>query len=491
MNINVNSGNIQNLASIIKGEIVNTQTNATADLMKLLSGDVFSGKILNIINSDVQISVGDGQIINARLADSMNFNIGENVTFQVKENNGAQITIRPVETGNFSLEIISKALTSADLPMSEKNIEVVKELMKNQMPIDKQTINSILNQINLNKGSDVNAIVLMNKFKIPINPENIVKFQDYSNGNHRITSAIENLSNQLPQVVSDMSKSGQIKEAISLSQNISNQLPIDKNLKEFILKLIDSLGLNEKQSAPIKEMINSTKLNLNNIPNETLLKELLMSEEYKNVLKEAMRNEWTIDPKRFIQESIDKPQEMKDLYKSIYEGTDRLLKSLTETSSKTVQAAINNLTNVKSNINFMNSLNHIIPYVQIPIKMQNQTGHGDLYVYNNTKGKQYQEGEEVTAFLHLDLENLGATDVDIRMKDKKVSTNFTLDNDESMLIVEKHLPELKEKLEKRGYKAEYSVEVINNKQSESVMEIITNNIMPNVTIKRYSFDIRA
>ena len=131
-------------------------------------------------------------------------------------------------------------------------------------------------------------------------------------------------------------------------------------------------------------------------------------------------------------------------------------------------------------------------YVQIPIKMENQDKNGELYIYNKNPKKQFKENEELKAFLHLDMEYLGATDVDIRMKGKKVSTNFTLDNDESMMIVEKYLPELKEKLEKRGYEASYAVEVIGEKTGDSkALDNIINTVPGNVSVKRYTFDIRA
>jgi hypothetical protein len=54
---------------------------------------------------------------------------------------------------------------------------------------------------------------------------------------------------------------------------------------------------------------------------------------------------------------------------------------------------------------------------------------------NRNKGKQYEENEEIKAFLHLALEHLGATDIEVSMKGKDVSTNFTLDNDVSMKLL--------------------------------------------------------
>lgn len=486
MNINFN------LSSIIKGEIINPQNSQTSELLKLLSGDVFSGKILNIINNQVQINVGDGQIINARLADSMNFNIGDNIIFQVKENNGKQITIKPMQVQDQSLEIIGKALESADLQPTERNVQVVRALIENQMPIDRQSINNIITQLNQNKGADINTIVMLNKYEIPVTTENINSFQDYSTGNHRLSQAVTNLSIQIPEAVNDYVKAGDVKTALNIVNTINTEFNITSELREAINRAMANPGIPEQEIPVLKEMIETGKVNLKNINDENILKDLLTSKEFGRVLNESIKEHWTIDPMRFIQENISKPQELKNFYRDLYEGVDRLLKAMSENATKQSENVANNLSSLKSNINFMNSLNHVIPYIQIPIKMQNENGNGDLYVYNNTSGRQINEGDEVTAFLHLDLEHLGATDVDIRMKGKEVSTNFTLDNDESMRIVEKYLPELKEKLEHRGYKAEYSAKTLGESHnSDSVMDNIKGNTMPNVTVKRYTFDIRA
>lgn len=486
MNINLN------LASIIKGEIINPQNSQTSDLLKLLSGDVFSGKILNIINNQVQINVGDGQIINARLGESMNFNIGDNIIFQVKDNNGKQITIKPMQLRDQSLEIVGKALESADLQPTERNIQIVKALIDNQMPIDKQSINNIISQLNQYKGVDIDSLVLLNKYEIPVNQESINGFFDYSTGNHKLSQAVENIATQIPETVNKYVQSGDIKTAFNIVSSFCEEYNITPELKEVINKIINNQSIPPHDLDVLKEMLNTGKLNLKNINNDNILKEILISKEFGNVLKDSINERWTIDPTRFIQENISKPQEIKNFYRELYEDVDRLIKTMSEGSTKQNENVVNNLSNLKSNINFMNSLNHVIPYIQIPIKMQNENGHGDLYVYNNTSGRQINEGDEVTAFLHLDLEHLGATDVDIRMKGKEVSTNFTLSNDESMKIVEKYLPELKEKLEKRGYKADYSVEVSGEKStSNSVIENIKGKTLPNLTVKRYTFDVRA
>lgn len=43
---------------------------------------------------------------------------------------------------------------------------------------------------------------------------------------------------------------------------------------------------------------------------------------------------------------------------------------------------VNSLT---QNVEFMNHLNQIFQYVQLPIKLANETAHGELYVYSKKR----------------------------------------------------------------------------------------------------------
>ena len=54
-------------------------------------------------------------------------------------------------------------------------------------------------------------------------------------------------------------------------------------------------------------------------------------------------------------------------------------------------------------------------YAQIPLKMSGQHASGELFVYTNKKALAQGE-KDLTAFLHLDLDHLGSTDVSVRMR---------------------------------------------------------------------------
>ncbi len=146
--------------------------------------------------------------------------------------------------------------------------------------------------------------------------------------------------------------------------------------------------------------------------------------------------------------------------------------------------------NVRENIQFMNQLNQTYAYVQIPLKMAGQNAHSDLYVYTDKRKKHEKDGE-LTAFLHLDLDHLGSTDVSVKMRQKKVSTNFYLKDDISYQLLLEHLDELERRLENKGYQVK--IHVSNQEEKVNFVEDMIKQGAPSAggMVHRYSFDVRA
>ena len=98
----------------------------------------------------------------------------------------------------------------------------------------------------------------------------------------------------------------------------------------------------------------------------------------------------------------------------------------------------------------MNQLNQMYTYVQLPLQLQHAQARGELYVYTNKRNLAAKDGQ-VSALLHLDMENLGPLDVYVTMKDAKVNTNFCVADEEILVFLEQHMNLLTERLQKRGY----------------------------------------
>ena len=187
------------------------------------------------------------------------------------------------------------------------------------------------------------------------------------------------------------------------------------------------------------------------LTDKSAITDLFSSDSMKVLLKDVMGQQWTMKPDQL--ESTDK---IKELYDKLENQISRMENALKATGMEQ-PALAQTAADIRGNVDFMNQINQAYTYVQIPLKMNGQNASGELYVYTNKK-KLAQDGEkELTAFLHLDLDHLGSTDVSIKMLGKKVDTNFFFEDDASFALVEKHLPELEERLNKKGYTCKLTV----------------------------------
>ena len=141
----------------------------------------------------------------------------------------------------------------------------------------------------------------------------------------------------------------------------------------------------------------------------------------------------------------------------------------------------------------MNDLNHMFQYVQLPLKMNGQNTHGDLYVYSNKK-KAMQDDGTVSAILHLDMEHLGPVDVYVKMRDNHVKTNFYLADDEMIDLIMSHIDVLNDRLTKRGYQMEAKMHLQEEGMEEEdapVREMLKGNLGRMSLLSHSSFDALA
>ncbi|MBQ1902159.1 MAG: flagellar hook-length control protein FliK [Lachnospiraceae bacterium] len=242
-------------------------------------------------------------------------------------------------------------------------------------------------------------------------------------------------------------------------------------------------------SVSVKEFLNTVTTALSsqqNVSRDALLK-MISSSPYKSLLKNLMEESWTIKP-----ESLKEENKIQNLYeklevhmKQLEEAAKQLTGNANNPFSKVAQ-------NVQSNIEFMNQVNHAFTYVQIPLKFANQNATGDLYVYSNKRGKG-EESDELSAFLHFDLEHLGSTDISVKLKNKNVDTQFFMDDDQAFELVQSHIDILQKRLEDKGYNAKITVS-----ENREPVNLISDFLKKEVSvgngdniIQRYSFDVKA
>lgn len=283
----------------------------------------------------------------------------------------------------------------------------------------------------------------------------------------------ENIAeNSLGSVMTDE----QLKE---LNEQIKSLLP-DKAGNEISLYSKDDSIVGTLND--IKELLKNTAAD-----KQTLLK-LFSGSGFKAMIKNALTRQWMITPEQLKESDKQLTDKIGRLYEKVSEQLDKMQEIIK--SSGVVKENVSALAeNIRGNIEFMNQVNNVYTYVQIPMKMNGHNASGQLYVYTNKKNITDPD-KELSAFLHLDMDNLGATDVSIKMLKKEVSTNFYMDNDESYILIERFLPKLEEKLRNKGYNCKLSV--VNEKHHVNfVDDFLKKDLPPAGQLHRYSFDMRA
>ncbi len=288
---------------------------------------------------------------------------------------------------------------------------------------------------------------------------------------------------------------GQNNESIATEQTVQNT-ELSKNVQtsgkisdaqENVLKLLHSLfgdiGItSEDSSSGLLHKLANLILQGENISKE-ILTELFSSKDMQTFLRDVMEEQMYLAPK-----DVADGEKINKLYERLNSKVQNLESLLASAGLKDTPLA-QTVTDVRGNIDFMNQLNQTYTYVQIPLKMSGQNASGQLYVYTN-KRDLGDPDRELTAFLHLDLDHLGSTDISVRLLRKNIDTKFYMDSDESYALVKAHMSELEERLRKKGFYASIYVEN-EGKKVNFVEDFLKKDVPSAGQLHRYSFDVRA
>ena len=569
----------------------NTSSNSTDELkgassmQKLVSsvgeleaGSVFEGTVSSVRGGKVTLALSTGQQIVAQLDGKVRLTIGLPMFFQVKSNEGGIMAIRPYNgNGTGGNPILLNALTSAGVPVTERNLEMVNAMMQRQMPINKQSILDMIKVVSTYENTSVQTLVDMTRLGLPVDGELAAQFEKYQQNDYAIVGKMDTVLEQvvdllgseelspgqavdINQKLFDMAvrpdftsqaaiddveqfllgKSDAKQEGVTLElhltpQNTAETVPFaNQVLKDVfseeqlmnLTKLLQSTPslvenpelfvtesgeeifvdtLSEEGSFPdkmqesigqtarkqtlnseltVEEFLKSVQDNLTNKQEFGFLgvQKLFSSREYRFLLKNVMQEQWLLKPEELKSEKVSETYER--LIRQL-DQMEQLVKATGTDQSKLLETTAD----IRSNVEFMNQINQVYTYVQLPLKLTGQQANGDLYVYTNKKNLNDPDGE-LSAFLHLDLENLGSTDVSVKMQKKHVKTNFYFSDDGSYDLIQKHLPLLEARLNKKGYTCTFTVSN-EDKKVDFVNDFLRKDLPSAGTLHRYSFDVRT
>ncbi len=215
------------------------------------------------------------------------------------------------------------------------------------------------------------------------------------------------------------------------------------------------------------------------------LEKLFSGKKFRELFTGQLKKFWSLSPKE-----IASPGKVEELYRRL----DRQLKALAqslENVGQTNSNAFKATTSMSQNIDFLQQLNQMYAYVQLPLRLQQREAHGELYVYSNKKKLTSKDGK-ISALLHLDMENLGPVDVYVALQNSKVSTRFYLRDDDMIDFISGHMGLLTERLQKRGYDCSVAMTVRGEAEeaTEGGLEPILRQ-EKGIALSQYAFDVRT
>ncbi|SDA41537.1 hook-length control protein FliK [Lachnospiraceae bacterium G11] len=508
------------------------------------AGQTIQGEIVSKTGSEVAIKLADDMVLNARLENDMELELGKLLTLEVRSNMGGTLSLSPLFE-NMGLDAnVLKALDMAGLPTNDRTIEMADSMMKNGMSVSRESLQEVFKKVITYKDVPPSDIVSLHKLGVEVTRENLEQFNNYKNLNHQVIRGVTDVVNELPEAFNTLMQSGEPTKAVALFDAVINTVILEQEAEpETVMSQNEPAAITAQENEPVAVMpqvnenpevpvqvaaqgeseapavLNETKAEteaqaipqgkeeaaqttVSAAPNEnqpvniqnriiemyTAAKtpeakaELFADKEFQNLVKEAIVNKWTLTP-----EAVTDKSNVEALYQRLRTGLSHLELEARETAGTNApitQAA----TNLNNNIDFMNQLNHMYTYIQLPLKMQNGEQHGELFVYTNKHSLASKDGS-VSAFLHLDMDNLGPVDCFVAMKDSKVNTNFRLKDDETLKFIEDHMDILNSRLEKRGYSLNVKCNLMDEETSGMEEILKTDNLK--VFGGHHSFDVRT
>lgn len=211
---------------------------------------------------------------------------------------------------------------------------------------------------------------------------------------------------------------------------------------------------------------------------------LLASKPFQNIVKGQFLSNWTISPEQLKQEgALDE----------VYNKMARQFEALSHFSENVLGKDVfkqmsGTASDMNENLQFMKTLNETFQYVQLPLKMQNQNTHGDLYVMTRKESLK-KNPKDLKVLLHLDMDHLGTLDIQISKENTAVSLRFFVSTEETLHLLDRNMELLSDAINEQGYACNSQLSM-KEKDVDVVNDFISQEA-PVGDMKRYNFDLRA
>ncbi len=264
-------------------------------------------------------------------------------------------------------------------------------------------------------------------------------------------------------------------ERTELARHLQN-MSVDR---ETITHVLSGDATAEETLATIKNAISHS--------DSTAVQKLFQTEAFQKLFHSILMENFTITPHK-----LAKNGEMNSFYDSMEQKMNSFETLINSTLSGDDSGHLSGQAHdMQSNIDFMKSLNEVFAYMQLPLKLQNQNAHGDLYVYTN-KDKLKQNPQKLSLMLHLEMDHLGTVNIRLEKDHQNIKADFHLDQEASLHLIERNTHLLQDSLAEKGYTCQIQVQPLTQNETP-VQDYLNAKVTPSASheMKRFSFDIRA
>lgn len=521
--------------------------NGMKEMEGKMPGQSVTGEVIEADGQDILLAIGKNQLLRARLSLAMDVEAGQQLTFGIKSIGGMKVVLSPLFENMTSGSGAEKALELAGLPRNEETMKMVEAMMKEGMKLDPDSLSSMYRTVNARMNADITTLVQLNRMGLPVTEENITQLQSYKNYEGQVTEGVKILMGEVAEQLSSLAASDnpedvftflkvvlgepsgtenvQTEENMAGDDNViqtfknavmteapeenagKEKLPFmpgmaeqagEKGLGMALSDVLQKAGFSEetvnaclKGELPAKELLTElgrvVKDGRLSTEQKNGILELLKDNEFLENLKKGLTEKFLLTP-----DEVGEDGQVEKLYERLDSQLSRMNQAL-QGMAKENPALSQSIQNLSSNVEFMNQLNQMFTYVQLPLKLSGQEAAGELYVYTNKKNLAKKDGQ-VSALLHLDLEHLGEIDIHVSLRDSHVSTKFCLSDEKALDLVAANIDTLNQRLMKRGYSMDASFEQ-KDKAQHPIDEMLDRDkkvsSKEKVLISSSSFDARA
>ncbi len=284
------------------------------------------------------------------------------------------------------------------------------------------------------------------------------------------------------------------------SLSINNYLTLNQRYSFYELLKDFPLSDSFKDSILSGQITSNTLLqNLKDIlpfSNNEQVKELFQNETFQKIVKDELLDNFTLTPND-LKNRFKMGTHFDKVYTQLSELEELVRKNITSKNTDLAAQITNRapgqmdeqlLHQMKSNMNFMKTLNEMFSYMQLPLHLKDQTAHGELYVYTKKQALK-EHPNSIRVLLHLDLDHLKSIDMHITLENNHVDSKFYFSDETAEKLVNTNLNLLDSALAEKGYISH--TEILKMEKPANIMTDFIKNDTPSTTLKRFSFDIRA